>query len=138
MAIEFELAAYLADQATVTTLVSTRIYADRMPQKAVRPAIVYRVNGGERFYHTQGPSGLTRTTIALSFHGNTPEQARAVYDAVRLVVDGYSGTWGSTDVDHSTISTPVSATGLPILGDEVGYPAVAAVVEVFHEESVPA
>jgi hypothetical protein len=138
MAIEFELAAFLASKVGVTGLVSTRIYVDRLPQKAARPAITYRLTGGERFYHTQGPSGLTKSTIAMGFHGSTPEGARALYDAVRLEVDGYSGTWGSTAVDHSTISTPVSTTGQPILGDEVGFPAVAAVVSVFHAESVPA
>jgi len=141
MAIEHDLAAYLTAQATVTALVGTRIYDDHIPQNTPRPAIVYRVIGGNRYYHTTGPSGLARTDVQLVFHGEddgSPLLPRQIYDAVRLKVDGESGTWGSSTVKSAFLSLPQNASGLPHLGTENGYPALSAVLEITHTESVPA
>lgn len=140
MAIENDVATYLAAQATVTALVGTRIYEHHIPQGGSRPAITYRVVGGNRNYHSTGPSGLTRTDIQLVFHGNddgTGLVPRQTYDAVRLKVDGQRGTWGSPTVKSAFISLPQNATGSPVVGTEHGYPALTATLEVTHTESVP-
>lgn len=140
MAIEHDVVTFLAAQATVTAQVGTRIYEHHIPQGGSRPAITYTVIGGNRHYHTTGPAGLTRTDIRLVFHGNddgTGLKPRQIYDAVRLKVDGQRGTWGSSTVKHAFISLPTNATGTPLVGTENGYPALTALLEVTHTESVP-
>jgi hypothetical protein len=138
--IETEFRTFLLAQASITTLVAGRVYAERFPQgtKPQGPAIIYRIAGGDRTYHAGGASGLMQSDIAITCHGKGSLDAHDVYEAIRLKVDGKAGTWGTTAIDHATLSAPSSGTASPILGDEVGFPAVNAVVEVFHAETIPA
>jgi hypothetical protein len=137
--IEFDLAAYLLSRPAVSAIVDTRIFPERAPQAEPKLAarIVYRLlPGAERFYHTTGPSGFVEADIELTFTATTYAAARDLYDAVRLEIDGTSATWGTTTVNKATISTPVGATGDPVQGDDVGFPSVRAIVNVWYYEAL--
>lgn len=137
--IEFDLATYLLAQPAVSAIVGTRISAERAPQTDPKLAvrIVYRLlPGTERVYHTTGPSGFVEADIELTFTATTYPAARALYDAVRLEIDGTSGTWGTTTVQKATLSTPVGASGDPTQGDDVGFPSVRAILNVWYYEAL--
>lgn len=136
--IEIDLATYLLAQPAVSDIVDTRIFADRAPQGTPRLArIVYRLlPGSTRHYHTTGPSGLVEADIELTLAAPTYLAARALYEVIRDEIDGFSGTWGTTEINLAKLSTPASATGDPVHGDDVGFPAVRANVAAFYYEAV--
>lgn len=135
--IEFALATHLKSRPVVTAAVGSRIYADKAPQDAARPYIVYEIAGGERHYHSTGSSGLMESEISLRLHESTYLKARQLYEIIRNEIDGFRGTWGSVAIDRATLGPPVNGTAAPSDADEVGEPAVRTVVEVFHQESRP-
>mgnify|MGYP002624703011 FL=1 len=139
MAIEFDLAAHLASRPQVSAIVGARLYAESAEQEALRPLLTYRLlPGSTRHYHSQGASGLVEADIELSLQGTKYKEARQLYDAVRDEIDGFQGQWGTTEVRRAILSPPASGTFPPVHGDEVGFPSVRAVVEVFYRESIPA
>lgn len=137
--IEFDLAAYLLSRPEVSAIVGTRIFTERAPQTTGKldARIVCRLlPGAERVYHTTGPSGFVEADIELTFTATNYPDARALYDAVRLEIDGTSGTWGTTTIDKSTLGTPAGATGDPTQGDDTGFPSVRAILNVWYYEAL--
>lgn len=136
--IEFDLSTYLQTRSPVTALVDSRLYAERKPQNVKsEPSIVYRVEGGERTYHSLGSSGLVETDIEMVISATTYPAARAVYEIIRDEIDGFRGEWNGTEIDRATVSPPVSASFSPFQGDDTGIPAVRCSVNVWHVESIP-
>lgn len=140
--VEFDLATYLLTRSGVTDLVSTRIYAVRAPQNTsqnkVQSRIVYKLLAGSlRYYHSEGASGLVEADIELTMTAPTYSQARDIYEAVRNEVDGFSGEWDGTTIDRATLDPPSTASGDPRHADDLGHPAVKAILNVFYKESVP-
>lgn len=138
--IAFTFAAFLATKPTITAVVGNRIYADKAPQGITGARIVYRVTGGEKTYHTRGPSGLVEAGISLTFHANKGGDiatALAAYEAVRNQIDGFQGTMGTTAIDRCVIGQPAYGSALPTQGDEVGSPAVNAMVHLHYLQAAP-
>lgn len=141
--IEFDLATYLLSRAAVSAIVGTRITAVRAPQTTdqdkTQPRIIYKLlEGSTRHYHTEGASGLVEADIELMMTAYTYAKAREIYEAVRDEIDGFSGTWDGTTIDNATLSPPATASSDPRQADDVGRPAVRAIVTVFYQESIPA
>lgn len=105
--IEAELMTYLLSKASVTALVGTRVFRVFVPQSNSGNAqsdvgklpriVLQRVTGG-RSYFIGGGDGLPMPTIQLSCQALTYGAAKAIADALRMVLDGFSGTMGSTYV----------------------------------------
>lgn len=141
--IHFELANYLTSITAINDVIEGRIYNNRAPQTTsknkLQPRIVYRLlPGSTRHYHSTGASGLVEADIALQFVGPTSEEAGELYELVRDEIDGFKGIWNETVIDRATLTPPADGSGDPTQGDDVGYPCIAANVEVFYQETVPA
>lgn len=95
--IEEALFAHLTANAGVTALVSTRVYPVQMPQNPTLPAIVYNRISGERVQHMQGSSGLASPRIQFDCFAKTYAVAKAVAEALRLAIEGFSGTMGGVN-----------------------------------------
>lgn len=77
---------------SVVARAGSRIYISRVPQSAQRPNILLRLGGaGEDFTH-QGPTGLRDAEIIVHSRGRTDEEAIVLGDAVRSVLQGWTGT----------------------------------------------
>ena len=140
--IEFDFATYIKSRAAITALVGTRVYEGRAPQtksqQKVNSRIVYELlEGSERHYHSLGASGLVEADIQLHIVGETYVKAREIYEALRDEIDGFRGAWGEREIDRCVLSTPSRASADPSQGDDTGYPAVKAVVEIHYQESIP-
>lgn len=136
--IEFALAAYLGTRDPITDVVADRIYADSAEQTAARPLLVYRLlPGSVRHYHSRGASGLVDALLEIACQGRNYPEARDLYEAVRNEIDGFQGEWDGTDVRRAALTPASSASGAPAQGDEVGFPSVRGVLEVFYRESIP-
>lgn len=80
--------------ATLPSLVGTRIHWVRSPQAAALPRIVlYRISGA-RDMTMAGPSGLVASRVQVDCMGKTYASAKAVARAVERRLSGYSGTTG--------------------------------------------
>lgn len=141
--IHYDLADYLVSITAINAVISGRIYNNRAPQTTttnkVETRVVYRLApGSTRYYHSGGSSGLVQSDILLQMTASTTAKANQLYELIRDEIDGFSGTWSGTTIDKATL-TPVADNATdPTQGDDVGYPTVTAVVEVFYQESIPA
>lgn len=88
MSIETDLYSTLSGAAGVTALVSTRIYANLVPENATNPCIDYALIAGTRLHTLIGQNDMERKLIQISCHGNTHASAKAVAEAVLAALQG--------------------------------------------------
>ncbi len=77
--------AYLVDQATLTDIVSARIYSPRLIENADLPAMGFFTRGGTA--HAYIP-GLLMPSVQFDCWGDSPVSAREVYRALYDVLQG--------------------------------------------------
>jgi hypothetical protein len=92
----------------VAALVSTRVYPDVLPQTPTFPAIRYtRISTARSQFRVLSRAGGKATRAQPRFqvdaYALTRAQANAVADAVREVLDGYSGTAASFTIDQAAV-----------------------------------
>jgi hypothetical protein len=79
------LRTWLAAQASLTAVVSTRIYCPRLPEKATLPALAFFVRGGSS---TPYIPPLVDPSFQFDCWGSSPIEARSVYTALYDVLQG--------------------------------------------------
>lgn len=82
--------------ASVTSLVSTRVYPTTYPQNAASPAVRYQKITGAPGVHMQGSDGLNFDVVQVDARGATAAEMLAIRDAVVAALHAFSGTQGST------------------------------------------
>jgi hypothetical protein len=99
ISIEDGLAAFLAANAGISALVSTRVYKNKLPQTVTMPALTFqRIDGPRLLTHdTSGKTGTASPRFQFSAWGASYSSAKGVTDAVRAALNGYQGTMGTTD-----------------------------------------
>jgi hypothetical protein len=98
-----DLVQYINTISAVTTLVSTRVYPDILPQSPTLPAITYSQVSAVRVRDLTGPAGKSRHRISIHCWATTHAGARAVADALRQGIDGFQGWWQDTFVGSVTL-----------------------------------
>ena len=96
--IEEALRARLVADTAVAGMVGQRIYPLVAPAKAALPAIVYQRISGMRVATHDGPSELAHPRIQFACIGTTYAGAKNLANAVRVALDGYSGTSSEVQV----------------------------------------
>jgi galactose-1-phosphate uridylyltransferase len=93
------LYAYLSTNATITALISTRLYPDILPQDVTYPAVVFRQIGNNDDDGLQAASTLLRPIYefeAQAQDGDDPyAAARQVIRAITSVLQDYAGAMGN-------------------------------------------
>jgi len=106
MITEIDEAVYsaLSGNATLTGLISTRIYPLVLPQEVTLPAVTFfRVTN----LHNHGMGGdisLMETRLQVSILAASVSLMRAVTDAVRAVLSRWKGTYGSVIIQDSLLN----------------------------------
>lgn len=100
---EAVLRSALTASTAVTTLIGARIYPVLAPASAALPLVTWRRSGIQREQTLGGPMGMPRVTVEYSIYGTTYENAREIADAMRVVLDGYGGTDGTTTVKQTSL-----------------------------------
>ncbi len=98
MTLETELRTYTLAGVGVAALVSTRMYARKLPQNPTLPAVVYQRIDTRRLHDLDGPDGLPRPRMQVTCWAMTPTDAMALAAAVRVQLDGYRGAWGAMTI----------------------------------------
>jgi hypothetical protein len=93
---ENDFRAILAGSTTLTALVSTRIYPSTYVQNSGNPAIRYAKITGADALHMQGTDGLDVSTMQIDIRAKTAAEVLSIRDALRTLLNPYSGTQGST------------------------------------------
>lgn len=106
---ESGLWAFLTGSPVLIPALGSRYYVVKAPEGAVSPYVVLtRVNPDPIHSHT-GPSGLIRHTYQFATWGESQDAVLEAADALRRVLDGYSGPMGSY-----TVASVVWRTGRPL------------------------
>lgn len=91
--IESNLVDLLRADATVTSIAADRIYPVLLPDESTLPAITYQVIATTPLYALDERINLTRYRIQIDAWAKWPSyaQAKSLAEAIRVVLDGYSG-----------------------------------------------
>lgn len=74
--------AYLLSHTAVSDIVGQRIYADKLPQNAVLPAVVLKIQSERLDHSLQGLSGIVATRIQVECYATTRITSNALADTV--------------------------------------------------------
>jgi hypothetical protein len=96
--IETALKGYLGAQTALTALIGDRLTPGYLKENALLPAVVYFRVSTPRTYGIGGPMGFAQPRFQFSAYGNGYLEVIAVIDAIRVALDGFSGTMGDTTV----------------------------------------
>ena len=97
------VSALLLADPTVSGLIGTKIFPWEVPQGTVLPAVSYQQTGNERVRSLSGPSGRARPRLQIDVYADTYDLAHQISDAIRQVLDGYSGPAGTYQIDGSIL-----------------------------------
>lgn len=99
--IEAGIYARLRDNAGVASLVSGRVYPSNLPKNAVFPAVHFRRSSADRGVTVEGNDGYVKATLTITAMAPSYDQVKALANAIRLAMIGFSGTQG----DHQVAGT---------------------------------
>ena len=88
----------LSGDATLTALVSTRIYPEAAPQNAANPCIVYSESTPEFNDNKSGVSHLDVNLVQVDIYASTISVRNTIGARVRTLLDRYSGTINSINI----------------------------------------
>lgn len=94
--------AMLSD-ASVTSLVGQKIYPNLAKAADDLPFCTWRRTGVSRQQTLSDPLGLPTVTMELSIYAANYLTARQIADAIRQVLDGYTGSFDNTTVRHASL-----------------------------------
>ena len=97
--IETAIYSILTADENILSLVSTKIYPKIMPQSASLPAITYNQISGPRGHTMGGPDGTVKARYQIDCWASTYSGAKALAEAVRKELDGYTGTVNSREIE---------------------------------------
>jgi hypothetical protein len=127
--IEHAIHSILLDNTTLTALTSTRIYYLKAPQDVTLPYVVLTKISSLRFHSHDGKSDLCETRLQMSCFAETYYNSKQVADAVRGVLDAYSGTSESVRIDSCLL---INEQDLYESGDGIVH--VALDFQIIHNE----
>lgn len=102
---EADFKALLSAHASLTALVSNRIYPTTYPQAAVSPAIRYTKISGQIGLHMQGSDGLSDTLMQVDVRASTFASLMSVRNALVGLLHHYRGIVGATDFRLISLAT---------------------------------
>jgi len=91
--------ALLTATSSVSTLVGSRVYVNKAPQKAVLPYVILTQLNSEEYPTLDGLTSVLRTvTIDADCKGRTFPEVQSLAEAVKALLKDYSGAAGTYTV----------------------------------------
>lgn len=107
------LYARLTSQTAVSSLIGSRVYPLIAPQGTPLPLVVYQRTAVERPQSLAGNVGNPVVTMQLTTYGTSYTSVKSIARAVRLAVDGWTGTTAGVTIQRSTLKTEADGVDLP-------------------------
>ena len=96
----------LINTQTISTLIGSRCYVNKAPQKAVLPYIVLTQLNSEEFLSLDATTSTLRSIVVdVDCKGRTFPEAESLANAVRARLTDYSGTAGSYTIGASIFNS---------------------------------
>lgn len=103
----------LTSQTAVSSLVGSRVYPQLAPSGAALPLVIYARTGVERPQALSGNVGSPLITLQLTTHGTSYTSVKQIARAVRLAVDGWTGTTAGATIQRSTLVSEADGVDMP-------------------------
>ena len=103
----------LTSQTAVSSLISTRVYPLIAPAGTPMPLVVYQRTAVERPQSLSGNVGNPVVTLQLTTYGTSYTSVKSIARAVRLAVDGWTGTTAGVTIQRSTLLTEADGVDMP-------------------------
>jgi hypothetical protein len=135
--IEAGLRALLLTHPSVTNLTGTRIRVVKLRESDTFPAIAIACQEQEHINDLDAQGGAVNSTVQIMCMAMTLEAARRVAEEVRMIIAGYTGAAGESDIDACYVDNTNSAFVPLDDGGEQGIHSVDLICLVQHAETVP-
>jgi hypothetical protein len=107
------LYARLTSQTAVSSLIGSRVYPLIAPQGTPLPLVVYQRTAVERPQSLAGNVGNPVVTLQLTTYGTSYTSVKSIARAIRLAVDGWTGTTAGVTIQRSTLQTEADGVDMP-------------------------
>lgn len=125
------LVSLLTGEATISAIVSSRVYINRAPQKATLPYIIITQMAADNHITLNGSSNNFRTlTFDIDCKAKTSLEAATLSDAVRVFIDDYSGTAGTYTIGAVLMNGEADDYEAPADASDVGVYVVTLDVDI--------
>lgn len=115
------LVSLLTGEATVSAICSSRVYVNRAPQNAIFPHVIITQMSSEENGTLDGGSGQLRfLDFDIDCKAKSSVQAESLSNAVRVFIDDYSGTAGSSTIKAVLLNDESDDYEPPQDGSDVG------------------
>ena len=117
--IENAIYTMLTGDVTTAAIVTDRVFPNILPQGQLMPCLTFQQISGPRDLTANGPSGLVFARYQINAWARTYKSAKELAMAVRLVMNGFSGTIDSVQIQLIKLSgegdIPVMPAGTDVL-----------------------
>jgi len=127
----------LTSDATVSSLVSTRVYPEIAPTSSSFPRITYTKISNEHERHLTGESGVAHPTIQIDCWARTALEAETLGEAVRKCLTRYSGTTSEVNIRDIFLEAERDDFEQPDDNSQIGVYRVSFDFVVWHVEDLP-
>jgi hypothetical protein len=103
----------LTSQTAVSQYIGSRVYPLIAPQGTPLPLVVYQRTGVERPQSLAGNVGNPVVTMQLTTYGTSYTSVKSIARAVRLTVDGWTGTTAGVTLQRTTLITEADGVDMP-------------------------
>ena len=114
------LVSLLANEATISAIVGSRIYVSKAPQTASLPHIVITQIGSGENQTLDGTTGLRFVDFDIDCKDDRSVGAEALGNAVRVFIDDASGTAGSQTIEAVLMNNESTDYEPPVDGSDKG------------------
>ena len=127
----------LTSQTAVSQYIGSRVYPLIAPQGTPLPLVVYQRTGVERPQSLAGNVGNPLVTLQLTTYGTSYTSVKTIARAVRIAIDGWTGTTASVTIQRSTLLTEADGVDMPADDQMLPYYSVQQSFEFRINETVP-
>jgi hypothetical protein len=127
----------LTSQTAVSSLIGSRVYPLIAPQGTPLPLVVYQRTGVERPQSLAGNVGNPLVTLQLTTYGTSYTSVKTIARAVRIAIDGWTGTTAGVTIQRSTLQTEADGVDMPADDQMLPYYSVQQSFEFRIDETVP-
>ena len=127
----------LTSQTAVSQYIGSRVYPLIAPQGTPLPLVVYQRTGVERPQSLAGNVGNPLVTLQLTTYGTSYTSVKTIARAVRIAIDGWTGTTASVTIQRSTLLTEADGVDMPADDQMLPYYHVQQSFEFRINETVP-
>ncbi len=103
----------LTSQTAVSSLIGSRVFPLLAPTGTPLPLVVYQRTAVERPQSLAGNVGNPVVTLQLTTYGTSYTNVKSIARAVRLAVDGWTGTTAGVTIQRTTLVTEADGVDMP-------------------------